>query len=57
MPLFHDLKHEIKKHLKNSFLNVYKAMIWLPFLSLLIIPIFKFKRKENSKDLKFKDFR
>ncbi|SYW21132.1 MFS transporter [Oenococcus oeni] len=38
----------LKKHLKNqlnkAFLHVYGSMLWLPFVALLSIPIFKFKK-------------
>ena len=40
-------KH-IKNKLKNSFLNVYKTMLWLPLISLLVISIFNFKKKHDN---------
>lgn len=38
-----NIKKHAKHQLNNSFTNVYKIMIIIPLLSLLIIPIFKFK--------------
>ncbi|USS87442.1 MFS transporter [Fructilactobacillus hinvesii] len=38
-------KRMIKHQLKAAFLKVYKTMIWIPFLSLLVIPIFQFKKR------------
>lgn len=41
-------KKHIKNKLKNSFLNVYKTTLWLPLISLLVIPIFNFKKKHDN---------
>ncbi|AEN99217.1 hypothetical protein EQU06_01230 [Lactobacillus sanfranciscensis] len=41
-------KKHIKNKLKNSFLNVYKTMLWLPLISLLVIPIFNFKKRHDN---------
>ncbi|MDN4461789.1 hypothetical protein FG115_01225 [Fructilactobacillus sanfranciscensis] len=41
-------KKHIKNKLKNSFLNVYKTMLWLPPISLLVIPIFNFKKNHDN---------
>lgn len=39
------IKHHLKQQLNHAFLKVYGSMIWLPFLSLLVIPMFKFSRE------------
>ncbi|USS91088.1 MFS transporter [Fructilactobacillus carniphilus] len=36
----------IKRQLKVAFLKVYRSMIWMPFLSLLVIPVFTFKKRK-----------
>lgn len=41
------IKHQLKVHLNHAFLNVYANLIWLPFLSLLVIPIFDFKTHQK----------
>lgn len=41
------IKHQLKAHLNDAFLSVYANLIWLPFLSLLVIPIFDFKTHQK----------
>ncbi|GLB46085.1 MFS transporter [Philodulcilactobacillus myokoensis] len=50
------VKHHAKTQMKHAFLNVYQVMIWVPIISLLVVPIFKFRKKRNRvrKNLKVK---
>ncbi|MBU9790213.1 MFS transporter [Lentilactobacillus sp. G22-6] len=41
------IKQQLKAHLNHAFLSVYANLIWLPFLSLLVIPIFDFKTHQK----------
>ncbi|GHP13870.1 MFS transporter [Lentilactobacillus fungorum] len=41
------VKNHLKKRLNVAFLSVYGSLAWLPFVSLLIIPIFKFKSPDT----------
>lgn len=43
--VINQIKHHLKQQLNHAFLKVYGIMIWLPFLSLLVIPMFKFSRE------------
>ncbi|MDN6967020.1 DHA2 family efflux MFS transporter permease subunit [Oenococcus sp. UCMA 17063] len=42
--LVKELKEHLKNQLSKAFLHVYGSMLWLPFVALLSIPIFKFKK-------------
>ncbi|MFT8837501.1 MFS transporter [Liquorilactobacillus satsumensis] len=39
------LKQHLRTQLDQAFLHVYGSMLWLPFGALLLLPIFKFRRK------------
>ncbi|WP_105957295.1 MFS transporter [Apilactobacillus quenuiae] len=45
--LISDVKQHIKHQMNDAFLNVYRIMMWLPIISVLTIPIFKFRTKRK----------